>query len=258
MALTKAMIFAAGIGSRLRPFTLTHPKALVPFLGKPLLWHCLEYVQSQGIGEVLINVHHFGEQIIAFAEQYRRQHPHFGIYISDERAHLLDTGGGLKKAASFFENDRAAFALINADVVSTIDLRAMYAHHRHCAALVTLAVQQRGASRTLLFDAAQCLVGRENRSSGTREWAVPPPENAAATAFSAWDFSGIHIVEPALLHTATPQQEVFSIIDWYLAAARAGEKIKAFPCPSAFWADVGSPEKLVQAEQQYTLYLQKS
>jgi len=241
----KAMVLAAGLGTRLRPLTDDRPKALVEVDGRTLLEITLSRLRAFGIHDVIVNVHHFADKVIAFLNQQEN----FGMRIEVSREDvLLDTGGGLKKAAWFFleHSDVPAkpkeepFLLHNVDVVSTIDLQRMVQFHRDNQALVTLAVQQREASRYLLFDAQLQLrgrrVGREAKPEIVR----------AAPNMQALAFSGIHVISPRLL-TLMKEEGIFSIIDSYLRLAGSGEKIIAFRADDSYWRDLGKPADLQQA-----------
>src|SRR5690242_20744138 len=232
----KAMILAAGFGTRLRPLTDTRPKALVEINGRTLLEITLTRLRSFGVNEVIINVHHFADMVA----DYVKSHNNFGmrIEISREDDLLLDTGGGLKKAAWFFlEKSRHSppepFLLHNVDVISTIDLRRMLQFHNEHHALATLAVQSRSSSRQLLFNDQSHLVGR----------AAPIATRDSRVALA---FSGIHIISPRLLPLLT-EEGVFSIIDAYLRLAAQGEKILAFRADEYYWRDLGRPADLSQA-----------
>ena len=233
-----AMIFAAGLGTRLRPYTDTRPKALVEVGGITLLEIAIRRLKKAGVQRIIINVHHFADQILDFLVRNN----HFGLEIatSDERAKLLDTGGGLKKAASFFDPNQP-FIVCNADIISNLDYAAMLAAHTHNKAAATLAVQQRQSSRCLLFDDDDVLCGWQNNLTHAqriaRETTEPPKQYA---------FSGIQIVSPSFLATA-PEGDVFSMIDWYLAAAAEGQRVVAWPHPDAWILDVGKPDALQKA-----------
>ena len=236
----KAMILAAGLGTRLRPLTENLPKALVEINGRTLLEITLEHLQSFGIREVIVNVHHHAEKII----EYLKTKNNLGmqIAISREDDLLLDTGGGLKKAAWFFleNNSDNPFLLHNVDVLSTIDLRKMVEAHTEKSALATLAVQERKSSRQLLFGENGPLCGRR-KGAGSPDEIVRP-----STTLQPLAFSGIHVISPRLLKLIT-EDGVFSIIDTYLRLAGSGEKISAFRADEYYWRDLGRPEDLVQA-----------
>jgi len=160
----KAMIFAAGLGSRLKPLTDTMPKALVPVAGRPMLEHVILKLKAFGFTEIVINIHHFGEQILEFL----KVNDNFGltIHISDERDVLLDTGGGIRKASSFFENSDEPFLVHNVDILSNVDLKELYDYHLQTDGLATLLVSQRKTSRYLLLDAEKRLCGWINKDTG--------------------------------------------------------------------------------------------
>lgn len=232
----KAMVLAAGLGTRLRPLTETTPKALIPVAGKPLLARALKALAQAGVEEAIVNVHHHAEQIERFLEVNRNLG--LGRVELSREERLLETGGGLKKAAWFFDDGRPFF-LYNADVVTDLPLTALYRHHLDHPALATLAVQARESSRLLLFAGGE-LVGR--RAKGRDEWA-----GAAREPAQALGFAGIHVISPELFPLMT-ETGVFSITDVYLRLAGQNKRIQAFRCDGSFWADIGSPEKLAQAE----------
>lgn len=237
----KAMILAAGLGTRLRPLTDNKPKALVEVCGRTLLEIALLRLRSFGVTDVIINVHHFSDQVVA----YLQANQNFGISveISREDDLLLDTGGGLKNAAWFFLQDASdqPFLLHNVDVLSEIDLAKMLQAHRETGALATLAVQQRDSSRQLLFDERGQLCGRR-KSGAMNDDVVRPCKVVEPLAFS-----GIHVISPRLLRLFT-EDGAFSIIDTYLRLAAAGEKIQSFRADQYFWLDLGKPESIKQAE----------
>jgi mannose-1-phosphate guanylyltransferase len=238
----KAMILAAGLGTRLRPLTDKLPKALVEISGRTLLEIALERLESFGVREVIVNVHHHAEKIAAYLKS--KNHFSMKIAISREADLLLDTGGGLKKAAWFFlENDsQDPFLLHNVDVLSNIDLRRMAEAHKEKGTLVTLAVQERKSSRQLLFDEDGFLCGRR-KGAGSADEIV-----RSSATFEPLAFAGIHVISPRLLKLIT-EEGAFSIIDTYLRLAGAGEKISAFRTDQYYWRDLGRPEDLQQAAQ---------
>jgi NDP-sugar pyrophosphorylase family protein len=239
----KAMILAAGLGTRLRPLTNDRPKALVEIAGQTLLEITLARLRSFGVTEAIVNVHHFSDQVV----DYLRAHANFGMRIEVSREdELLDTGGGLKKAAWFLQensaNPDAPFLLHNVDVLSNIDLARMLKSHVESRALATLAVQSRPTSRYLLFDDRNHLCGRRAGTDGSPEL-VRPCSSPHALAFS-----GVHVISPRLLPMLT-EQGAFSIVASYLRLAAQGEKIQAFPADEYYWRDLGRPENIAQAEQ---------
>src|SRR5438552_2283722 len=218
----KAMILAAGLGTRLRPLTDSRPKALVEIAGRTLLEITLSHLRAVGVREVIINVHHFADMIL----DYLKTNDNFGMHIEVSREEvLLDTGGGLKKAAWFFLEDASRsnepFILHNVDVISTIDLGRMVQFHTESQATATLAVQTRKASRYLLFDRELQLCGRRMGHDQEAEIVRPAPE------LQELAFSGIHIISPNVL-TMMDEEGVFSIINSYLHLAGRGKKIMAF------------------------------
>ena len=239
----RAMVLAAGLGTRLRPLTDNRPKALVEINGRTLLEITLSRLRTFGIHDVIINVHHFADMVV----DYLKKNDNFGMHIEISREEeLLDTGGGLKKAAWFFKGSRghsgkeAPFILHNVDVLSTIDLERMWQLHFETQALATLAVQDRETSRYLLFDERRQLCGRQ---AGRNK---PPELVRPARQLQAWAFSGIHIISPRLL-TMMTEDGAFSIITSYLRLAAQGEKILAFRADKYYWRDLGTPEGVAQA-----------
>lgn len=241
------MIFAAGLGTRLRPLTDHYPKALVAVAGKPLLAHLLDRLKAAGFDRVVINVHHFGEQIIDFAAHYDRGN--MELLISDERDLLLDTGGGLRKALPLFSN--APVLVHNVDIVSDLDLNAFYETHCRAAQTdgraATLGVNVRDTSRYLLFDADHRLCGWTNVQSGQVKSPYSPfdPSDKLRRAFM-----GIHVVDPTLFPLLSERAvEPFSIIDFYLSVADRC-RLCACDAPQALrWVDAGKPEALRRAEE---------
>jgi mannose-1-phosphate guanylyltransferase len=238
----KAMVLAAGLGTRLRPLTDSRPKALVEAGGRTLLEITLTRLRAFGVREVIVNVHHFADMIV----EYLKANDNFGMRIEVSREELLlDTGGGLKKAGWFFLEDSAAeepFILHNVDVISTVDLRRMAQFHTEAHALATLAVQEREASRYLLFDEHLQLCGR--RAGRDQE----PEIVRSSTQTQALGFCGIHVISPRLLGKMK-DEGVFSIIASYLKLAEQGEKILAFRADEYYWRDLGRPEHVLQAAE---------
>jgi NDP-sugar pyrophosphorylase family protein len=237
----KAMVLAAGLGTRLRPLTNDRPKALVEVAGRTMLQITLERLRAFDIRDVIINAHHFADQIAAYLKANRN----FGMRLEISREDvLLDTGGGLKKAAYFFLDDPGSasepFILHNVDVISSIDLRRMLATHRERAALATLAVQKRETSRYLLFDERMQLCGRRAGRDGKDQWVV------SSKAGEALAFCGIHVISPRIFSLMT-EQGIFSIIDVYLRLAAAGETIMAFRADEYYWRDLGKSAQIQQA-----------
>lgn len=239
----RAMVLAAGLGTRLRPITDYRPKALVEIAGRTLLEITLARLRDFGVREVIVNVHHFADMVV----DYLKANSNFGMRIEISREDvLLDTGGGLKKAAWFFledpERTEEPFILHNVDVISTIDLGRMVQCHSETEALATLAVQERETSRYLLFDEQLQLCGRQASRQPMAEM-VRSSHHPLALAFS-----GIHVVSPQLLKMMT-EEGAFSIIDTYLRLAGKGEGIMAFRADEFYWRDLGTRESLRQAEE---------
>ena len=253
------MILAAGLGTRLRPLTDTRPKALVEIAGRTLLEITLTRLRAFGITEVIINVHHFADLVI----DYLKSNKNFGMRIEISREEvLLDTGGGLKKAAWFFLEDPThldePFLLHNVDVLSTIDFARMLQFHKENHALATLAVQARETSRPLLFDNHLQLRGRgvalnqdpelvsNNPAGAPRQGTASAPE----VPLQSLAFSGIHMISPRLLPMLT-EEGIFSIIPAYLRLAAQGQPILAFRADTYYWRDLGRPSDLTQAAHDF-------
>ena len=239
----RAMILAAGLGTRLRPLTDNRPKALVEVGGRTLLEITLARLRSFGITDVIVNTHHFASLV----PEYLERNKNFGmnVAISHEEI-LLDTGGGLKKAAYFFleksGNSEEPFLLHNVDVISTIDLGRMLQFHTDHHPLATLAVQERKTSRYLLFQQDSKLCGRRSGPDSTIEL-VRPSQNVQALAFC-----GIHIISPRFLSMLT-EEGAFSIITSYLRLAALGQKILGFRAGEYYWRDLGTPGNVAQAAE---------
>ena len=238
----KAMVLAAGLGTRLRPLTDHRPKALIKLDGRTLLEITLARLRRFGIYQVIVNVHHCAEMVV----DYLRAHENFGmdIEVSRESEALLDTGGGLKRAAGFFLRDHSdeAFVLHNVDVITNLDLAEMLRVHRERSALATLAVQHRASSRQLMFDDEGLLCGRRIGHDAAAE-IVRPAERMEELAFS-----GVHVLSPRIL-SRLDDAEVFSIIPTYLRLAAEGENIVAFNADRFYWRDVGTPASLQAAAE---------
>jgi len=251
----KAMLLAAGLGTRLRPLTNDRPKALVELQGRTLLEITITRLKSFGVTEVIINVHHHADMLI----DYVKSQNNFNIRVEISREEiLLDTGGGLKKAAWFFmENSNSndpsrqddPFLLHNVDILSTIDLAQMLQFHRQNQALATLAVQSRPSSRLLVFNKQGQLLARH--TEGHSPLATPhspllPSEGPSPSEPLA--FSGIHVLSPRLLPLLT-ETGAFSIIDSYLRLSAQNQKIQSFRADRYYWRDLGRPEDLAQAAE---------
>lgn len=240
----KAMILAAGLGTRLRPLTNDRPKALVTVAGRTMLEITLARLRSFGVNEVIVNTHHCAGMIA----DYLAANKNFGMRIEiSHEEELLDTGGGLKKAAWFFLEGKdpedpllAPFILHNVDVISTIDLARMAEFHAERKALATLAVMERETSRYLLFDENELLCGRRKRRDGEPEM-VRAAQNVRALAFC-----GIHVISPRIFGSMT-ETGAFSIVDAYLRFAEQGETIAGIRADMAYWRDLGKPESVEAA-----------
>lgn len=235
----KAMIFAAGLGTRLGELTQNQPKALVEVHGKALLWHAVEYLKQYGISEIIINIHHHGNKI----REYVKTQRDFGIsvYFSDETDELLDTGGGLVKASGFFD-DEMPFVAYNVDVITRLNISEMLHHHQKLTALATLAVKNRITSRYFIFDDHQILCGWINKSTGQKRLyrEVKNPHELA--------FSGIQILSPEIFKVNKLEGK-FSLTDMYLNLAK-NYNIFAYRHDD-IWFDLGKPEQIKQAEKNF-------
>jgi MurNAc alpha-1-phosphate uridylyltransferase len=238
-SITRAMILAAGLGTRFKPWTDHHPKALAVVNGKSLLQRNIEYLQCFGIRDIVVNVHHFAGQI---EEALAINHGWGSHYIiSDETAAVLETGGGLRKAAPFLES--APFVLMNVDILTDMDLSAMISDHFLNGPLATLAVTDRTTSRYFLFDANDELCGWRNVKTGQERMARP----AATSVQKA--FSGIHVIDPSIFSLMTMEGK-FSVVDLYLDLA-AAHSIRGFDHSHSRLIDVGKPESAEQAERLF-------
>jgi NDP-sugar pyrophosphorylase family protein len=245
----KAMVLAAGMGTRLRPLTDDRPKALVEVAGHPMLEIVLRRLKGAGVREVIINTHHFAAMI----SEYLAVNRNFGMRIEiSHEDELLDSGGGLKKAAWFFleKDSRDPFILHNVDVMSNIDLDRMLRFHVAHDALATLAVQDRTTSRPLLFDANGQLRGRASSRARSAEDGNPAPGRPAAeTAVEELAFAGIHILSPRIFQKIE-EEGAFSIISTYVRLAARGERIKGFRADQYYWRDLGRPESVALAAEE--------
>lgn len=226
----KAMILAAGLGTRLLPLTSKQPKALVELAGKPLIEHVLDRFRQCGIREIIINLHHHSGQLQEFlgSEKFKE----FNITFSDESGQLLDTGGGIRKAAWFFD-DGQPFLVHNCDVISLVPLNEMMLEHKRSRAIATLAVSDRKTSRPLAFNPDGKLTGR---------WTEKVSHTSRPLAFS-----GIYVLDPAVF-SFTPNADTFSIID-VLVTTAATMPVVAFEHSPEIWVDAGNVNNLQKAEQ---------
>jgi NDP-sugar pyrophosphorylase family protein len=248
----KAMVLAAGLGTRLRPLTNDRPKALVEVSGRTLLEITLTRLRDFGINDVIINVHHYADMVI----DHVKSAGNFGMRIEFSREDvLLDTGGGLKKAAWFLGESadhsgnlgasaikKEPFILHNVDVISTIDLGRMVESHKKNNALATLAVQERATSRYLLFNDDLQLCGRRLVKEEKTEIVRP------SAHLSELAFTGIHVISPRIFSLLT-EEGIFSIVPAYLRLAAQGEEIRAFRADEYYWRDLGKAENIRQAEE---------
>lgn len=233
----KAMILAAGMGARLKPLTDTTPKALIPVGGKPMIEHLILKLKSAGFDQIIVNVHHLGDQIIDFLNQNNN----FGIdiKISDERDYLLDTGGAIKKAQSLFDNNEP-FLVHNVDILSNVDLHKLYQIHVETNPLATLLVSSRETSRYLLFNKENQLCGWHNKETGEVKSHFP---NFNPELHVQYAFGGIHVLSPKIFEWMDEWTGKFSIINFYISIA-AKTDIHAYPVDQLRLLDIGKPNAL--------------
>jgi NDP-sugar pyrophosphorylase family protein len=238
----KAMILAAGLGSRLKPWTDHHPKALATVNGKSLLQRNIEYLQQYGIQEVVVNVHHFADQIIDAIEANNGWGSK--IIISDETDEVLETGGGFLKAAPFLQGNNP-IVLMNVDILTELNLEAMIGYHQDKKPLVTLATTNRETSRYFLFDEGNNLCGWRNVKTGEEK----PRNGINGFQKTQAAFSGIHIIEPRIFSLLKLQGK-FSMVDVYLDLMK-DHTIKSFDHSENRFIDVGKPESIEKAEVMF-------
>lgn len=238
----KAMIFAAGLGTRLKPITDSMPKALVPVNGTPLLQHTICKLKSEGFDNIIVNVHHFACQIIDFL----KANNNFGINIaiSDETEMLLDTGGGIKKAAPFFDNGEP-FLVHNVDILSDVNLGDLYQKHVKGKNDATLLTSDRSTSRYLLFNSNERLCGWINTNTNETK---SPLHNFNAAEYVPHAFAGVHVISPDMLAEMASFPDKFSIVDFYLSVSDK-RQIKAYNKPDLKLIDVGKLDALSKAEE---------
>lgn len=244
----KAMIFAAGLGTRLRPLTNDRPKAMVEIAGKPMLQHVIERVAAAGFDDITINIHHFGQTIIDFLEQ----NGNFGlnIHISDERGLLLDTGGGILKARQWLDGDEP-FLVHNTDIISTLDLKAFYDYHVQHDALATILVKERVTQRYFLFDENDRLWAWTNKATGEMK---PDPMKLQGLNLKELAFGGMHVISPWIFpelerYHRKNGEDKFSIVPFYIKQC-SHHLIQGYqPDEDYQWLDIGKPETLAQAQE---------
>ncbi len=239
----KAMVFAAGLGSRLRPLTDSRPKALVEVAGKPMLQRVLERLRDAGFDDVVVNVHHFPDMIIDFL----RDNANFGIArirVSDERERLMDTGGGIAKAARWLEGEPVL--IHNVDIVTDVDLLWLYESHVASGADASLLVSSRDTSRKLLWDDDMRMHGWVNTATGAVR-----PDGIEAQAYTPMAFNGIHVISPPVIKRLTEYRpgQPFSITDFYIDSCGTSY-IHGIKAPEGtMWHDIGKPHSLEAADK---------
>lgn len=233
------MLFAAGLGTRLKPITNNKPKALVELNGKPLIWYAIQYLQNAGVNRIVVNIHHFAEQVKKYCENAKFKAE---IIFSNESEKLLDTGGGIKKADSLFskKNDIIVF---NTDIITDISIKKLLNIHKKNKNLSTLSVSNRQGNRKLLFD-------KENKLTGWRN--IQTQEYIKTSRFEEThyeaSFSGLHIISPQIFELM-PKDDVFSIIQLYLKLSDK-HRIEAFIQKNNYWFDIGTAERLKIATEK--------
>lgn len=237
------MIFAAGLGTRLKPITNDRPKALAEIHDTPLLEIIIRRLINYGFDEIIINVHHFADKVLEFLES--KNNFEVNLQISDERGELLDTGGGLKKASWFFD-DNKPFLVHNVDTLTDIDLLDYYNYHTKNDALATLLVRHRPGSRFFLFDDKRKLCGWENVITNEKILAMDHAGQLEQIAFSC-----LHVINPSIFKLIN-EEGCFSIIDVYLRLA-ASQKILGYLDDDSYWLDVGTPEKLQRGDSEINI-----
>ena len=235
------MILAAGTGTRLKPLTDEMPKALIPVKGIPMLEHVIMKIKTAGFTSLIINIHHFSEQIIDFLAA--KDNFDMDIKISDEQDYLLDTGGGIKKANCYLDGDEP-FLVHNVDIFSNVDLRTMYTSHINSKVLATLLVSQRHTSRQLLFNKGDLLCGWRNRETGEVKSYTPQFDPSIHFEYA---FGGIHVISPEIFREMEDWTGKFSIINFYLSIC-AKHPIGLYTENDIQLVDVGKPKGLEKAE----------
>ncbi len=243
----KAMILAAGLGTRLRPLTNDIPKALVKINNVPLLEIIVNKLKESGFDDITINVHHFADKVIDFVNS--KDNFGINISISDERNLLLDTGGGIKKASVFFNNNQP-FLVHNADIISNINLKKLYEYNLSTNAAITLAVNKRESDRYLLFDDKNNLTAWENKITGERKEVKMQTGNRRPHNENRFGYCGIQVMHPRVFKYF-PDDSIFSIIDFYLYIA-SKETVNCFFINDSYWQDVGTIDELKTAENYHS------
>lgn len=238
----KAMILAAGYGTRLRPLTDQKPKALIEINGLPLLQLVIQKLMYVGVSEIIINTHHLAEQMVSFIQQNN----YFGIHIEfSHEPEILGTGGGLKKASYFF-NDDQPFFLHNVDILSTINLAEMYQYHLAADSLATLALQNRETTRYFIVDDQNYICGHKNFDNTKTRLKRQPLGDSHLMAFC-----GIHVISPKIFEFLE-ESGSFSIVDVYLRLIEKGLPIIGYSANQYYWQDIGKLEGLENFQQKLT------
>ncbi|MCO6430058.1 MAG: nucleotidyltransferase family protein [Deltaproteobacteria bacterium] len=237
----KAMILAAGYGSRLGDLTKGTPKCLLTINGKTLIEYVIDNLKTAGVGSIVVNLHHLADQVTS----YFKAKNNFGLEVNfSYEEKILGTGGGLKAAAAHFSREEC-FIMHNADVYSEVDLKTMSSSHLQNGAVATLAVLNRSNERHLIFTGEGELCGWKNKER--EQWAAADNQKHTLQRLS---FAGIQILSPKILESMMDQTGEFSIISTYLKAAESGYKVMAYPIDGSYWLDVGKPETLRELQEK--------
>jgi len=236
----KAMIFAAGLGTRFKPWTDSHPKALALVNGKTLLQHNIEYLRQYGISDVVVNVHHFPDQIIEAVKQNKGWGSN--VIISDESNEVLETGGGLLKAKDLLQNNEP-FITLNADILTDLNLFDLINYHKSKEALISFGITDRKTSRNFLLDEDYRLCGWRNNSNGEEKISIPK------TGLKEMAYSCVVVFQPGIFELI-PQRGKFSLVETYLSLA-ATHPIYGYNHSGDKLVDVGKPESVAVAEKMF-------
>ena len=236
----KAIIFSAGLGTRFKPWTNKHPKALAIVNGKSLLQRNIEYLQQYNITDVVVNVHHFPDQVIEAIKTNKGWGSN--VIISDESNEVLETGGGLLKAKSLLNGDQP-FLSLNVDVLTDLDINKLISFHQEKKSLVSFAVTERTTSRNILLDVDGRMCGWRNNATGEEKIVIEK------TGLKPFAYSCVVVYEPAIF-SLIKQQGKFSIMDTYLQLA-SQNLIVGYNHTGDKWVDVGKPESVALAEKLF-------
>lgn len=257
----KAMVFAAGLGTRLKPFTNSHPKALAEVCGQPMLGIVIQKLKAYGVTEFVVNVHHFADQILS----YLKSNDYFGvnIHLSDETSKLLDTGGGILAASKWLDGDDDII-VHNADILTDFNLDAMVSAHKALKSMASLLVKDRSTKRYILFEPTSMrMKGWTNVETG----AVKPEDICDVSSLRKLAFGGVHLISPKIIPCLMAYSEKisdgsksipkFSIMDFYIDACTQFPFYGYMPEESYHWHDIGKPDSLLAAEHDFCSFVNK-